>query len=338
MRRALVGLAVAVGALAGCAVGRSFYASAGDWADYRRFRVAATLDARLSAASEYLAARPEGVFEADLRAWLERAEPVFYAHERGTRAGLERYLAALPHGAHAAEAVERLVAERARARRSEALGGVVALTERRLDLEIERRRAARAVVWTWVEGLLVPGVWREPFSRAPAAVLVPWSIALPEAECRNDWGASELRHCKKRVTRTFGAVLAGELVRRELALEVDLSFDVRGVVRGARLHGPELFTRLWEAEEAHAGAAGDGLASARAVATSRFAALFEAAGCGGVSSPLYGETRCGPLGLRAVLRGAGTSGEEDELTVWLEADDEAPPARPAPEPPAYPDE
>lgn len=92
----------------GCGVGRQLSASPSDASSYRETRIASSLDARMAASSEYLAAHPEGAFRDEVASFFERAEPLYFEARKSTIPGLRAYLDALPEGPHAAEARERL--------------------------------------------------------------------------------------------------------------------------------------------------------------------------------------------------------------------------------------
>src|SRR5260370_10324735 len=90
---------------AGCAVGRQMLADSGDLADYRTFRVAEHEGVRLARATRYLEAHPRGVWADEVRATLDREEPLYFEAATASRAKTSEYLTDLPHGPHAPAAI-----------------------------------------------------------------------------------------------------------------------------------------------------------------------------------------------------------------------------------------
>jgi hypothetical protein len=303
-------------ALAGCNAGRVFVASPGDWAEYRRVRLAETLDERIAAAFEYLERRPDGMYAERVRRYFERVEPLYYKARQRSIAGLEAYLSALPRGPHAEDALGELVLRRGAARdRSLAERSVDALG-RRLDAGREARREAADLLLAWVERLLTPALWRAPLADAPAELLLPWRLALPAPSCVPSDAPTTLR-CDKPLVRRFGVVEDGEPRERELAATLVMDLDADGRPRRARLHGPEILLRTREAEEPRL-VRGDE-ATARRLAALRFAerltsVLFASElACEGTSEPTGAVVmQCEALVLR-VMPGSTPDGEDEVL-------------------------
>lgn len=330
-RAALAGLLAA--SLAGCAAAGTFLASPDEYAAYRATRVEPTLEARLGAASGYLQRYPEGAFAGEVRAWLRRAEPAYYQVKRGSAAGLRAYLRALPAGAFAREAADRLaVLERARALDEVA---PAASTEARIEAEQAERRRVREEVAAWVTRFLDPAVWRGPLVDAPAEVLVPYSVALPPPLCRllededNAAGITRLLAAAPppgsfRCIKLFGLPYAvrGEegSEPREATIEVAVVEDPAGRPLAATIGGPDLFVRLEEARSARALAADDaavrvaGLSQAAQLAGAAFRAkVSDAPACRREpEAPAVLDLGCS--GVRLVVR-AAVEPEEDDLVV-----------------------
>lgn len=314
-RGAVVALAALL--LGACASARAIHASSSDYGAYRRQRLASTIDERLAAATDYLTEHPDGAWADEMRAYVADAEPAFHAVLARSREGLERYLASLPRGPHATEVLGALMALNRAARSAQAGETALGSTMARLEIERQRRLAASETPWRWIDGLLDPDAWREPFSQAPATLIVPWAVPLPEPACTNDWGRSDLRHCGKTVERAYTVVVEGVAEPRELLLDVQLSFDFAGRLRGARLHGPELFLRALEASR-NLPAGPKERSRARAAAAAHLDELLAGHGCDRSRSPLDAEVVCGPIGIRGFARGDG----DDEVVLWLEGPDE----------------
>jgi len=124
----LVGLVLASGLLAGCAI----FASKTDYAHYREIRMAEDQRDQLVAMQRYIADSPDGNWAEEIQAERVRLEPELWESSRSSKEGLEFYLAAFPDGPHAAEARPRLAALRTVSGRRD--------TEREAAAEVERER------------------------------------------------------------------------------------------------------------------------------------------------------------------------------------------------------
>src|SRR4051794_4177083 len=96
----LVTLAIST---AGCSAGK-FFTGPGDYSAYRATKTSPSLEGRIQAAEHYLGTYRDGAFKDEVRDYLERAEPAFYASKQGSSEGLRAYLRALPDGAHRVDA------------------------------------------------------------------------------------------------------------------------------------------------------------------------------------------------------------------------------------------
>lgn len=206
----------------GCNAARAFVASPGDYADYRRVRLGRTLDERLAAASEYLEARPDGRYATRLGNYFRAAEPVYFRVRSRSVAGLEAYLAALPHGPHANEALDELVRLRNERRREDAVVRGTDATLRRVESENRARKAAAELVVWWSNAMLTPELWSKTYADAPAELLARFRMTAPEPSCVRVDGAE---HCVKEVVRNFRVRGPGGPVERQLRARIELDLD-----------------------------------------------------------------------------------------------------------------
>lgn len=236
----------------GCNTGRAFIASPGDYADYRRVRVAETADERLARAWYYLQERRDGRYAERLGRYFARAEPVFYRVRRRSARGLEAYLLALPNGPHAEAALSLLMELRVERRREELDTRKARETGLRLDLERDKRAAAAELLGFWLTQLLEAQVWQLPLSQAPGELLVRYIVALPTPSCEPRTDELDGRRCIKTVARRFRVSREGKHLARELAFDLELELDGRGRLVHVTLIGSALFVRTLEAREQRA--------------------------------------------------------------------------------------
>jgi hypothetical protein len=233
--------------LAGCNAGRAFIATTGDYADYRRVRVAETFDARMAATWHYLKSRPEGRYAERLRKFFERAEPIYYAARSRNIEGLEAYLLALPDGPHAREAIELVTALKIARRREQVEERVARASGRRLDTDRKSRKAASEFPVWWARTLLDPQLWAKPLSEAPPQFLVRWRLALPRPECIEDEPEPGWRRCTKEVGLAYRVRGASRRVERSITLDLELVVDGDWRLRRAMVSGDDVFVRAQEA-------------------------------------------------------------------------------------------
>ncbi|AKT40954.1 hypothetical protein [Chondromyces crocatus] len=324
LRSALcVALAAALG---GCVEGARFVASPQEYAAYRAHRTEPSLEARLSAASDYLKRYPEGAFAGEVKSWLQRAEPVYFEVKQGSAAGLRAYLGALPDGAFSARARVALAKlEIARAPDDVASGEE---TEARIDAQQALRERAVREVELWLDRLLDPRLWGgAPMSQAPASVLVPFSLALPWPACRSieetgDGPSSGpnapagVRRCAKLLSLPYSVSggVGGE--ERELTLEVAVVQDAAGRPIEATVGGPEMFTRLEEARSVRAIDAGD--AAARVSGISLAVTMARRA----FSAKVSEEPTCRREPVAPVVLALGCGGVALDVRAAIEAGDD----------------
>jgi hypothetical protein len=318
VRRALLALALLS---TGCTAARGYVASAGDYAAYRATRVAPTFDARLAAAARYLDARPDGRFHAEVSAYFGEAEPVYWERQSKTKRGVEAYLEALPRGPHQEEARRRLIdlgeIARARARATQ-------IVEQRVSGPAATARArVREVFQDYLAGFFDRALYDAPLSRAPAALIVPYSLALPSPRCEPidpPEGAAAHR-CTKLVELPFDVEGKEGPEPHEATMQIDVVLDVDGAPLEVTLGGPDLFLRLLETYRVRPLDGGD--AQLRAAATERatqiVASVFghvvsDAPACRKKAAPpVTLELACGGVGIS--VRAAAAPGEDDRIVV-----------------------
>jgi hypothetical protein len=258
--------------LTGCATG--FTSSSADWAAYRATRVAPTLEDRLAAAQRYLADHPDGAFRAEVGEWFSHADDVYFASKKDSRAGLEAYLSVLPGGPHKDQAQARLDGLN-RLKRAEMEQAAAERAEARIAGPAAAARArVRDDVKAWLARFLDPAVFRTPFPRTRAEVIVPFSLSLPPPRCATYEGrakrsAAELgftaarlahgavRRCIKLVDLPYEIEQESGTEPREATLEITVFENAAGVPVEVTVGGPDLFLRLEETYRVRALAADD---------------------------------------------------------------------------------
>lgn len=314
MRVWLTWLAVAV--LAGCSATRHITSDPDDYARYRRTRTAKTSEARLAAGHDYLKKSPDGRWSTEVRAWFERAEPKFYERSASSKAGLLNYLATLPDGPHAVRARERISElegeKRIEARRdAEVLEEAMGVEQKLEDADLMRRSVVREVS-DWAGRLAAIRTFGAPTSELHHETIHRLRVEAPVARCLDE-------RCRKSVTLPFAIPDGRRLAPRKALFDVELEL-YRGAVVRARLAGPELWNRLYEASERRPVRAGD--AQARTESIARAVQIVEAALGSDFAddkcrrdpvSPVVLERECNGVRVRALA--AATPEEDDELVV-----------------------
>ncbi len=234
-------LAVVALALSGCSW---ISASPNDYAAYRRTRLSKTFEQRIAAASRYLREHPDGAYAADVRAYMSRAEPVFYESRQGSLEGLEAYLRALPEGPRSQEVRTRIQLIREQAARPDSLLLAARSTEERLARAAKARERARSELAFWLELLADPEVYRAPVSQGPAELVTAFSLALPAPRCKPQVDGGS--RCDKDVEIDYLVPTSKGLEERALLFTVTLEEDATGRPLAARVEGEEMFSRLEE--------------------------------------------------------------------------------------------
>ncbi len=287
-----------------------------DYRLYRSSRVAPTLEERLRAADRYLREVGESPRRKPLLAWFEREEAGYYRRAFGNLPRLHAYLAALPQGPHAAEVEARIAALSSRSQRRMAARSRddqrILDTQAQLARADATRREFVAALKGWVERLASIQTFGEPTSELTHQTIFAFRLSPPQGSCKGD-------ACRKLMEFTFDVPAEGRLVSRVALLEVQLELE-RGLIRRARLAGPELWTRLGEAlslqarPNPSAAERTDALNRSSWVIRSVLEPVLPAAECDvKVEVPLVLERACRGLRVR-VLAGAGPS-DDDVLEV-----------------------
>lgn len=243
-RRPYLGLvcALCLWFLAGCGAAVTRLAADNDeYLAYRDVRTAERIDNRLAASHSYLAAYPDGLWEKEIRSWYERAELRYWLRIKETPSGLATYLRILPQGPHASEARTTLTSYRERQRdaRKELLDLKAATTEQRLSDLARQREEAQGEFTSWLGRFLSINTWAERTSYLDHDFIFAWRIDPPKGSCVDD-------RCAKLVQRAYEIPGGGDDAERLLVMDVVLQLQ-DGMLREARLEGPSLFSRLFEA-------------------------------------------------------------------------------------------
>jgi len=241
---------LAAGLLALAAGGCSTFSSASDWSAYRATRVAPSLENRLAAAQRYLADRPDGVFRADVRAWFDHAEEIYFTSKKGSVTGLHAYLKALPRGPHAGAADSRIaeLEHVERSRRAELDKSAAEVEARVAGPAAVARVHVRKELDDWLARFLDDTLFQAPFSRARAELIVPFSLSLPSPHCAalDAPVHSATRRCSKLLELPYEVDGPTGPEPREATLEVSVLEDPFGVPVEVTVGGPDLFLRLEE--------------------------------------------------------------------------------------------
>lgn len=242
MKRSLV-VAVLSWPLLACAGLPTLTESPEEYHLYRTARVAPTLEERLHAADSYLRDVPRGRRAARLRTWFVGAEEKYYLQAFDRLPNLYAYRAALPNGPHIQEVNSRIAALEARRTRRVARvseeDARIAATEARLRAADADRRAFVATFKDWTARLLRIQSFGQPPSKLAEETLSALGSTDTAEACRGD-------RCRKLLPLRYEVPGERELVAREALLEVELELE-QGLLRRARITGPELWTRLAEA-------------------------------------------------------------------------------------------
>lgn len=210
---------------------------------YRTARVAPTLEERLRAADRYLREVPNGPHSRQLRGWFTSTEEKYFLTAFNRLPHLYAYREALPQGPHIEDVNSRIASLEAKRTRqvehqSEEDARIQA-TQTRLTSADRRRRAFVATFKEWTARLTHIKTFGEPTSELADETIFAFRLSEPRGACQGD-------SCKKLLQLSYEVPGERELVARAALLEVQLQLE-RGLLRSARLAGPELWTRLAEA-------------------------------------------------------------------------------------------
>jgi hypothetical protein len=219
-----------------------------DYAAYRATRLAGSFDDRLAAAHLYLNRFPEGDYAAQVRAYFDEAEPIFYAAKRGSVSGLEAYLRALPKGPRSEQVLEELRELRAAKSAREDLRQATSMGAR-LSVLASQRVRVRTEIEAWLRRFLDQATWTRSIRDAPDDFIVAWSLGLPAPVCRApDEGAppEHARRCSKILELPYMVTADGQPEERQATIEISLIEDAAGRPLEVTIGGPDLFLRVEE--------------------------------------------------------------------------------------------
>jgi hypothetical protein len=149
----------------------------------------------------------------------------------------------LPNGPHIAEVRARIAAIEAKAaardERELREDERIAATQTRLAEADASRRAFVTALKDWAARLARIETFGEPTSALDDETIFAFRLSEPRGSCVGD-------RCRKLLQLEFEVPGRRQLLSRVAVLEVDLELE-QGMLRKARLAGPELWTRLAEA-------------------------------------------------------------------------------------------
>jgi hypothetical protein len=304
-------------AVSSCApIGERAVMSVDEYAEYRRFRVAPTLEAKLGAGYEYLRRNPRGARRTEVAAWFSREEPRYVDRGWNDSERLKAFLAEVPGGPESDRASRRLTELEMtglyRSKEEKAFDEKVTHIEATLQTAEAGRRALVADLVRWIRRIASIRSWGGRTSELDHEFIFAYRLSEPAARCRDDG-------CSKIVTVRYAVPEGKAQSPREALYEVGLKLE-RGGVRGAWISGPELFARLGEAVGVRAVSSDSFVARAEAIgqSTSLVALAVEplmpAARCAAESvSPVVLRRACDGVELRVVI--GLDLGEEDRIVV-----------------------
>ena len=210
---------------------------------YRSARLAPTLEERLCAADRYLREVPDGARAPSLRRWFDAAEQKYFLQAFDRLPNLYAYRAVLPAGPHIEDVRSRIQLlegrRAARLSRQSDEDVAAAATQARLTEADRSRRAFVTTFKDWTMRLTRIKTFGEPTSELADETIFAFRLSPPPGACQGD-------RCRKLLQLSYEVPGERELVPRAALLEVELELE-RGLLKRARLSGPELWTRLAEA-------------------------------------------------------------------------------------------
>lgn len=230
--------------LVGCAgFTRRLATSVDEYAVYRRYRTASTLQAKLAAGHQYLVTYPTGSFKDEVRTWFGPAQDAYLRSAWDDPEALRRFLDAVPQGDPAKRAAERIVEldlEHAHAEKTERQfeEHVGRLTTRFEEAERGRRELVTGFS-AWVKRLAAIRQWYGRTSDLDSDFIYAYRLADDPATC-------DTFRCTKTISVKYAIPEQKDLRAREAVYDVILDLKDGGVVR-AVLSGAELFSRIGEA-------------------------------------------------------------------------------------------
>lgn len=300
MKRALIGLALVC---VGCASTARLTGNFGDYAAYRRTRLAPTLEQRLGAAERYLRAFPEGDYHEEVRSWFLRTEKHYFKLSWNNLPRLRAYLDAMPHGPHAEAVTDRITELESRRifedRRDQRMLEHAQGIEDRLAEAASQRRGFLHEVTALTRALGATRSFGEPTSELDSELLLRFRVRQPPGSCQRD-------RCAKTFSFSYAVPQSGGLTDRAVEVRLEIALD-RGLVRKVTVSGSELLTRVAEAAvvravpsdnpQAHA----EALAQALDVLEGALEGVLPKARCGvDVVSPVVLARRCDGVSLQVI--------------------------------------
>ena len=232
----------------GCASTARMTGDFGEYAEYRRTRLAPTVEARLAASERYLHDYPDGDYRDEVRAWFKPAEKHYFKLAWDNLPRLRAYLDAMPKGAHAEAVAERIGELESRRefadRRDASVLARASGIEAQLDAAGAGRRELLREVGTLVRAMAKTRTFGEPTSELDTELLLRFRVRQPPGACAGD-------QCQKKFAFKYGVPENKALVDREVSVTLDITLE-HGGVQKLTLAGPELLTRLAEAVEVRA--------------------------------------------------------------------------------------
>lgn len=303
--------------LVGCAelAGRATD-SVDDYASYRRFRVAPTVEQKLGASADYLRHNPEGSHREEVLKWQRHAEVGYVVRAWDDPVRLQAFLDAVPSGPYSSRAAVRLVEleihQESSLRSAHAFDKKVRQIEERLaQAERGRRELLRGVV-AWARRLAKIRGWGRRISELDDELIFTFRLQPPAARCEDGT-------CTKTVLVAYAVPEGKAQSKREAIYDIGMRLE-KGGVRAAWITGPELFTRIGEAVRVAAVPPDDlgGRIEAIGQATQMLGLAVEpvlpAARCAvDPVSPVVLERRCDGVDLRVIS--AVELGEEDRVLI-----------------------
>ncbi|HEY4105795.1 MAG TPA: hypothetical protein VGM44_17970 [Polyangiaceae bacterium] len=220
----------------------------GDYASYRRTRLAPTFEERLGAADRYLRKYPDGDYRDEVRAWFVPAEKHYFKLAWNNLPRLRAYLDAMPKGPHAEAIVDRIGELESRSafanqREERELTNANSI-QSRLARAAEARREFLHEFSALTGALAKTRSFDEPTSNLDSELLLRFRIRQPAGVCDES-------SCAKTFSYPFAVPEQKSIVDREVKATLEIALE-RGLVQSVTLAGPELLTRVAEAVEVSA--------------------------------------------------------------------------------------
>jgi hypothetical protein len=219
-------------------------ASLDEYGAYRRYRLAESVPTRLSASFDYLKAHPQGRWSNEVRRWFDEASEARVRAAWDDLGALKAFLTAVPAGAAARDAAERIVAlELAltyEVRRAEAFDDHVRKLDRRLtEAKAGREQLIRALT-TWAAHLARMRQWGHRTHELDHELIYDFRLTEPEGRCLTR------QRCEK--SMVFPYAIPEAKAQSERVALMDVVYALReGGLQEITVTGPELFTRVGEA-------------------------------------------------------------------------------------------